>query len=138
MPYSTLEDIIKLIPELSIVHLTDDENTNSVSAARVDEAIAQADSEIDCYCGSQYDIPFTTVPGIIKKISVDITIYNLYSRRGERIPETRAERYKNAIRQLENIAKGIISIGVDPPPAKADTNDFATGVLESSHFDTTE
>ncbi|MDN3515363.1 MAG: DUF1320 domain-containing protein [Candidatus Brocadia sp.] len=111
MSYSTLTDIKKLIPETTVIQLTDDENTGSADQSRVDEAIAQADAEIDSYCGGRYAVPFTTVPDIVKKISVDIAIYNLYSRKVEEIPETRAERYKNAIRQLGDIAKGIISIG---------------------------
>ena len=111
MAYSTLTDIKKLIPETAIIQLTDDENAGTVNQARVDEAIAQADAEIDSYCGGRYAVPFTTVPDIAKKISVDIAIYNLYSRKVEVIPETRAERYKNAIRQLEAIATGKITIG---------------------------
>jgi len=118
MAYCTLEDIKKLLPEEIIIQLTDDENQGVVNQARVDEAIAQADAEIDSYCGSKYSVPFSTVPDIVKKISVDIAIYNLYSRKVEEIPATRAERYKNAIRQLEGIAKGIISIGEDPEPPR--------------------
>lgn len=116
MAYSTLTDLKKLIPEETLIQLTDDENLGAVSQARVDEAIIQADAEIDSYCGSRYTIPFTTVPDIVKKISVDIAIYNLYSRRVEEIPETRAERYKNAIRQLEGISRGLISIGESTEP----------------------
>lgn len=111
MAYSTLDDIKKLLPELAIVQLTDDEDLGAVNLARVSEAIAQADAEIDSYCGGRYTVPFATVPDIVKKCSVDIAIYNLYSRKVEVIPETRAERYKNAIRQLGDIAKGIITIG---------------------------
>lgn len=117
MPYCTLTDILKLIPEDTVIQLTDDEDIGTVNQARVDESIAQADAEIDSYCGGKYSVPFSTVPDIVKKISVDIAIYNLYSRRVEEIPETRAQRYKNAIRQLEGIAKGIISIGEDPEPS---------------------
>ncbi|QII11241.1 putative Mu-like prophage FluMu protein gp36 [Candidatus Kuenenia stuttgartiensis] len=116
MSYSTLTDILKLIPEAVVIQLTDDEDTGSVVTPRVDEAIAQADAEIDSYCGGRYSVPFGTVPDICRKISVDIAIYNLYSRKVEAIPDTRSERYKNAIRQLEGIAKGTISIGEDPEP----------------------
>ncbi len=111
MPYCTLTDIKKLIPETAIIQLTDDENTGAVNQSRVDEAIAQADAEIDSHCGGRYTVPFTTVPDIARKISVDIAIYNLYSRKVEEIPETRAERYKNAIRQLGDISSGKIMIG---------------------------
>ena len=119
MSYSVLDYIKKLIPEDTLIQLTDDDGIGTVNQGRVDEAIAQADSEIDSYCGGRYSVPFATVPGIVKKISVDIAIYNLYSRRVEVIPETRADRYKNAIRQLEGISKGVISIGVDPAPSAA-------------------
>jgi len=141
MAYCTLDDIKKLIPEQVIIQLTDDENLGTVNQARVDEAIAQADAEIDSYCGGKYSVPFSSpVPDIIKKISVDIAIYNLYSRKVEEIPQTRTERYRNAIRQLEGIAKGTISIGEDPEPAipsqggsEVSTNDrvFTRDKLES-------
>jgi len=127
MPYCTLDDIKKLIPEDALIQLTDDEGLGTVNQTRVDEAIAQADAEIDSYCGGRYSVPFSTVPEIIKKFSVDIAIYNLYSRRVEVIPEVRSERYRNAIRQLEGISKGLISLGVDPAPSassdgRAETN----------------
>ena len=93
MAYCTQDDIEKLLPEDTVDQLTDDEGTGAQVAARVSEAIAQADAEIDAWCGSRYSIPFTTVPDIIKKCSVDIAIYNLYSRTQEGIPETRSERY---------------------------------------------
>ncbi|GAB62650.1 MAG: DUF1320 domain-containing protein [Candidatus Jettenia sp.] len=117
MAYSTLNDIKKLISEASVTQLTDDENTGAVNQTRVDEAIAQADAEIDTYCGQVFTVPFTTVPDIVKKASVDIAIYNLYSRRVEQMPETRRDRYKDAIALLTKIAEGKISIGEQPEPA---------------------
>jgi phage gp36-like protein len=119
MSYSTQTDIIKLLPEDTLIQLTDDEGVGVVSDERVSEAISQADAEIDSYCGSRYAVPFATTPDIVKKISVDLAIYNLYSRKVEEIPATRSDRYKNAIRQLEGIASGKISIGEDPAPTGA-------------------
>ena len=115
--YSTLDDLRKLVPEEVLVQLTDDEYLGTVNQARVDEAIAQADAEVDSYCGGRYSVPFSTVPEIAKKLSVDIAVYNLYSRTVMEMPAVRAERYRNAIRQLEAISKGIISLGVDPLPS---------------------
>lgn len=127
MSYSTLTDIKKLIPEETLIQLTDDEGLGVVNQTRIDEAIKGADSEIDSYCGGRYKVPLSTVPDIVKKLSIDIAIYNLYSRRVEEIPQTRAERYKNAIRQLEAISKGVVSLGIDPQPSasidgRAETN----------------
>ncbi len=117
MVYSTLTDIQRLITERTVIQLTDDENLGTVNLARVAGAIDQADAEIDSYCGGRFRVPFVIVPDIVKKMSVDIAIYNLYSRRVEEMPEVRTDRYKNAIRQLEGISKGLISIGeaVSPP-----------------------
>ena len=100
MPYSTVDDIKKMLPEDLIVQLTDDEATGSINQGRVDEAIEQADAEIDSYCAGRYAVPFSTVPDIVKKLSVDISIYNLYSRLVRDMPEVRAERYRSAIKQL--------------------------------------
>lgn len=134
MAYSTLTDIKKLIPEETVIQLTDDENTGAVVESRVTEAIAQADAEIDSYCGGKYSVPFATVPDIVKKISVDIAIYNLYSRRVEEMPETRSDRYKNAIRQLEGIAKGNISIGEATEPTAAEQGGVEKNKTESDRI----
>ena len=131
--YSTLADIKKLLPENSLIQLTDDTNTGAVDEAKVTEAGKQADAEIDSDCGNRYSVPFAIVPEIIKKISVDFTIYNLYSRRVEEIPQTRTDRYRNGKKQLEAIRKGDISLGNNS--VTETTADFALGVLITSHFE---
>jgi phage gp36-like protein len=117
MAYCAQTDIIKIIPEDTLTQLTDDEGTGQMNAARVAEAIASADATIDSYCATRYAVPFAPAPAVVKKLSVDLAIYDLYSRRVEEIPAARADRYKNAIRVLEGIAKGTITLGLDPAPA---------------------
>jgi len=117
MGYCTVSDIKKVIPENTLIQLTDDNDLGKIDQAFIFDAITQADSEINSYCGVKYSVPFTVAPDIIKKISIDIAIYNLYSRRVEEIPDIRGDRYRTAIRQLEGIAKGTVSIGEDPEPA---------------------
>ena len=123
MAYSTLTDVKKLIPEDTLIQLTDDEGAGVINEARVTEAIAQADSEIDSYLGIRYSVPLSPVPDVVKKLSVDMAIYNLYSRRVEEIPATRADRYKNSIRLLEGISKGTVSIGEKIEPEEAVSGD---------------
>ena len=119
MPYATIEDIMKLLPETDLVQLTDDEGAGTVHPGRVDEAIAQADADIDSYLSAKYTVPLSPAPAVVKKLSADIAVYNLYSRRLEKIPETRSERYKNAVRMLEGIARGTVSVGATTAPQPA-------------------
>jgi phage gp36-like protein len=121
-----------LLPEERIIELTDDEDTGSVNQARVDEAIAQADSEIDGYLGERYAVPLSPVPPVIRKLSVDMAVYHLYSRRAEDIPETRRDRYRHAVRFLEGVSRGSVSLGLDPAPSgptdsSAETNKSEDG-----------
>ncbi|GAB4485998.1 MAG: DUF1320 domain-containing protein [Thermodesulfovibrionales bacterium] len=129
--YSALADIKKLLPEETLIQLTDDEGIGQINQGRVDEAIAVADSVIDTYCGTKYSVPFTTAPPVVKAMSVDIAIYNLYSRRVDEVPKSRDERYKNAIRQLEGISRGLISIGKDPAPAAVSEGGVETNKTEA-------
>jgi len=141
MPYCALADITALIPAQTVVNLADDaavvtvamlttaaaggsmtgyteaqRTATTAALAKVTVCIADADAEIDSYCAARYLTPFDPVPPVIVKCSVDIAIYNLYSRCAEKIPETRAERYKNTIDLLKSISKGVVTLGVVPVP----------------------
>lgn len=135
--YSSLDDIKKQIPADAIIQLTDDDQVGitlemieaalagtpdpaldpelaaaaAAAASFIIEAIETADSEIDGYCSVKYSVPFAVVPGIIKKISLDLSIYNLYARRVETMPDVRAANQKNSLRLLENISKGLVKLG---------------------------
>lgn len=103
--YCTLEDLVKLLPEEMLIQLTDDTGVGAVDTEMVDESIETAGAEIDGWCkAGGYVVPFDPVPSQIKKCAIDITIYNLYSRRVETIPETREKRYKMALELLKAIA----------------------------------
>jgi phage gp36-like protein len=130
MAYCTQDDLEHALPEGNLIALTDDEGAGTVDADRAAEAVASADAEIDGYCAVRYAVPFTTAPALIKKCSVDIAIYNLYSRTMETIPETRAARYKDALRILERIAAGIIEL-----PSDAEASGDTGGVSSISAGD---
>jgi phage gp36-like protein len=110
MPYSLKADLLTEISEEELIGLTDDESAGIVNDDRVTTAIADADALIDSYCGQVETVPFTTVPAIIKKHSVTIAIYNIYSRRSV-APEVRKDNYKDAISHLKDIATGKATIG---------------------------
>jgi phage gp36-like protein len=135
----TLADIQKMLPDVTLIQLTDDTNAGAIVEAKVTQAITDAYAEAWPYVGVKYSVPIATPePAILQKIVVDIAIYNLYARKVEEIPETRSERYKNAIRQLEGISKGTISLGIDPPPAAPTAGAPETNVATSPRVFTRE
>jgi phage gp36-like protein len=113
MPYCSLDDIRRQLPEAVVTILTDDAITGSVDEGVVADAIADADAEINAWLGGRYKVPFSQVPDVIRKISIDIAVYNLDSRRDGALPEVRKDRYRNAVKLLESIAKGIVTIGAE-------------------------
>lgn len=113
--YCTQSDIVKAITEAIVIQLTDDDNVGVVNAAHVTQAITTADDEINGYCAVKYDVPFTTVPGMVKGLSITIAVYYLYKRRT--VPETIEKAYDKAVARLKDIARGLVSLGVEPPPA---------------------
>lgn len=111
--YCSIDDIRKNIPDVSLIELTDDNGTGQIENSIVSEAIAYADSTIDGYLRGRYNLPLNPVPKIIQKISIDIAIYHIYSRRFElEMPEGMQKRYENAIKLLENIQKGVIAFNM--------------------------
>jgi phage gp36-like protein len=113
MAYCNVEDIRQVILDAELIQLTDDARSGIINEARVGQAIASADAEIDGYCAARYTVPFNPVPPIIKKCSVDIAVYNLHARKAMSIPEARQVRYDNAVRILRDIAEGKANIDVD-------------------------
>jgi len=133
MAYCTKADILEQLEEDVLIQLTDDDDAGVVDEGKVTRAIADADAEIDSYCGTKYDVPFSTVPVMLRKMSVDIAIYNLYARR-RGAPEDRKERYDDAISFLKDISKGIASLGGDGPSADDDSGPEATTVKSDRVF----
>lgn len=141
MGYCTIDDLKKALPETILIRLTDDAGAGSIDESKTTEAIDSAAEEIDVYLGGTVKLPITgTVPPILAKINADIAVYNLYARVKENIPETRAQRYKNAIALLTRISKGEVSLGLQPIPDPPEEGGYAGGVrvdARDKDFDTT-
>lgn len=114
MGYCTQTDILGQMEEAELIRLTDDANDGVVDVTKVAAAIAGADTLIDSYCGTRYVVPFTTVPGLIRDLSVDMAIYNLCTRR-RGASEDRKARYNSAIARLKDIQAGKSSLGENDP-----------------------
>jgi len=116
MAYSVQDDILDQLDEDALIQLTDPDGV-AIDDDKVTRAIADADATIDAYCQGRYTVPLSPVPAKIRQISVDIAIYNLYSRRDDTAPDIRIERHKEAIRFLEKVSEGKINLGAATPAA---------------------
>jgi len=122
MAYSTLDDdILKQLDANVLIQLTDAAG-EAIDEDDVTRAIADADATIDSYCQDRYPVPFSPVPDKIRQVSVDIAIYNLYSLRDDTAPDMRKDRHKEAIRWLEKVNKGDITLGA-ATPSRSNTPD---------------
>lgn len=113
MTYCTLTDLQDRFGEPEILQLSDHAGAGTLDETTVDQAIADADAEIDSYLAGVFALPLATIPANLTRIACDITRYRLYH---EAHPEVVLERYKVAIRYLELVAQGKITLGLDPPP----------------------
>jgi phage gp36-like protein len=125
MPYATIDDIRAQIREQELIGLTDEDDTGAVVEAVVNTAITDAGVEIDGHLGGRYTLPLSPVPDIIRKLCVDIAIFNLYAL-GAGPPQSRKDRYDNAVKFLRSVAKGDISLGVNDPAGTGPADTPAT------------
>jgi phage gp36-like protein len=116
MPYCTHADLLMRMSEQELIELTDEAGAGLLNSDAETRAIADADGEIDGYCGGSYPVPFNPVPVMVRKISVDVTIYNLYGLRATlALPDDIKARYDNAVRFLKDVSKGLVKLGADAP-----------------------
>ncbi len=115
MAYAVTADLLQQISQAELIQLTDDTLLGQIDESRVARAIADAGAEIDGYLAKVFSVPVSPVPDLVRNLTVAIAIYNLYSRRSE-VPDNRLERYRAAVRTLENISRGLLTLGTVPAP----------------------
>jgi len=112
--FCTLEDIKKAIPEKNIIELTDDDNFGSIDEAKVQDAIDYAEQLINGYLRGRYPVPLNPVPELIRRLAVDLAVFQLYSRRFDLdMPQGMIDRRKEIIRLLEQIQAGKVLLGIE-------------------------
>lgn len=120
MAYASLQDMVERFGETEMIQMSDRSMTaTALDATVVAAKLADADAEIDGYLGQRFTLPLASVPTVLKRIATDIARYHLYD---DRATEQVTKRYDGAIAFLKGVAKGDVSIGVDPSgdvPAQA-------------------
>ena len=78
MAYSEKADLIMAKDETILKQIAGESGV--INDDWINEAIEAADAQIDMNCEKKYTVPFTTVPKIIKKWSVQLALCWLYRR----------------------------------------------------------
>ncbi|MCH8029077.1 MAG: DUF1320 domain-containing protein [Candidatus Dadabacteria bacterium] len=137
MAYSVQADIEKSLPTATVALLTDDVNGTTIDVAVLNEAVADADETIDAYLRSRYTVPLNPVPAIIKKLSVDLAIWELYTRRPEsETPEDVKTLHADALKLLKDVQAGRAQIGAPEETDEALGSYKTNRVADDRVFDT--
>ena len=114
MAYTDLAKLTASFGEDLLLQLADRDGSGAVDDGVVDGAIADTDAAIDGYLAGRYKLPLATTPPLLADLAAAIAIYKLHTYE----PDAKiAEDYKDAMRQLREIAAGTIRLpaeGVEP------------------------
>jgi phage gp36-like protein len=112
MNYCTLNDLKECAEESDLIELTDETGQGVIEEDKTDAAIAWAGELIDGYLRGPYNLPLDPVPGILKPLAVELSIYRLYRLKMKlSVPEPIRESYESSVKMLEAIRKGNINLG---------------------------
>lgn len=131
--YATVDDLILRFGRPEMVELTDraDPPSERVDRAVAEQALASASNTIDGYVGAQHKLPLAEVPPLLVDLCCDIARFNLFDRKAS---EEVRDRFKNAIRTLENIAKGMVKLPIAAGPEPAGRDGVTVIQSEDRHF----
>lgn len=112
MAYCTLADMEKLTSPTMLINLSNDQaGALAPNQSNIDEAIDQADREIDAYISlAGYAVPMDPVPPLIANLSAKMAIWNLHLRKYFDSEIWRST-YETCQRILLRIAEGKMTIG---------------------------
>jgi phage gp36-like protein len=128
MAYATVQDMIGRFGETEMLRLSsvDGELPETVNAAPVEQAIADADGIIDSYLRKRYSVPLLPVPRAITNASCVLARYEL-SVGGDREPADQVKAgKKDIVAWLTQLANGIATLedaAPIAPTSSAQTSD---------------
>lgn len=124
MAYCLYTDMEARLGTLRCAELTNDTSGATTTDQTVAGAlITRADTLIDAKMTGYYATPFSSVPKLIKQISIDIACYYAFMRRfvGMEMPKEWEATYKQALILLDDISNGKITLDTSPTVASAES-----------------
>ncbi|MFZ4221394.1 gp436 family protein [Enterobacter ludwigii] len=110
MGYATYQDMVDYFGEREVRLISDRGNTGTANIIVIEDGLRTADGEIDSFIAGRYSLPLRETPRVLVGIACDIARYRLTGT--ERIESSVVlERYRMAIRYLEKVAAGSVTLG---------------------------
>ena len=106
MSYCTQANMIAEVGEDELIQLTDRSNIGIIDTVVLEKALMNADAKINSYLTS-YSLPLANIPANFELMACDIARYYLFK---DVVPNAVKDRYDNAIKYLEQIGTGRISL----------------------------
>ncbi|HNY28938.1 MAG TPA: DUF1320 domain-containing protein [Candidatus Sumerlaeota bacterium] len=132
--YATQTDLLNRLELRHLVELADDDGDGQPDPAVLDACITDADSVINSCLRARYAVPFSPVPPLLRKLSADLAIANLFARRREAASPTHEQRAQAARNLLQALANGEIQLA-DTGPLASNTLPQSTTLDHSRTFD---
>ena len=105
MAYSTLQTLIDQFGIDEVTSSSDRDHDGVPDVGVVEQAIFDADGEIDSYLGTKYKVPLNPVPPIVVTASSTIAMYRM-SYDAATLTDEKRRRYEDLIRWLRDVASG--------------------------------
>lgn len=122
MAYCVQSDLERKISLAELVQLTDDSHAGTVDTTVIATAIDEADTLINSYVGKVKMTPLSPVPGLIKNLSATLAIWYLFVRRST-VDAVRQKAYDDAVKTLQSIALGTVTLGVEEATVLPETTE---------------
>lgn len=113
MSYATAQDMLSRFGESELAQITNTDNPTATSYDPIvlDSALGDGAEEIDGYLRSaKYALPLASTPALLTRLNCDIARYILWD---QAAPEAVKIRYQDAVKILQGLAAGKVSLGIE-------------------------
>lgn len=134
MPYASYSSLVKQYGEDEIINSADRDRDGVADVDVVDQALDDADGIINSRIGVVYKLPLQIVPPVLVAYAGDIALYKM-SGATDTYTEEKRQRYEDALKWLDQLAKGLAVLDGQPDP-ETKTSGSIRFTAESRAFNT--
>lgn len=132
MLYASAEQMLARFGESELIALTDrDGAAGGIVTAVLDTALSDASALIDGYLAGRYALPLATPPVALTRLCCDMARYGLYD---DQANEQVSQRNSDAVRFLEKVSEGKISLGLSSEGSTTPSQDLPQMQSQGSVF----